>query len=139
MEVYMIKIDIVSGFLGAGKTTFIKGLVTSVTNLPTQEINSPTFTYLNIYEGTKTIYHFDLYRLKTAEEFIEMGFLDFLDNFCCIEWAEKIIEVLPKERLSISISMVDHQTRNLRFKGYGQSAVDLIEKCMDEFGPESKI
>lgn len=62
------------GDLAAGKTTFIKGLAKGAAGYPASHVNSPTFVYLNIYVGIKTIYHFDLYRLSGLEEFIEMGF-----------------------------------------------------------------
>lgn len=87
-----------SGELGAGKTTFIRSLVEGATQLSPREVSSPTFTYLHIYQGKNTIYHFDLYRLKTADDFFAAGFSDYLevDGICCIEWAEKIIPHLQK-------------------------------------------
>jgi len=80
------------GDLGAGKTTFIKGLASSVLGTSGEEVNSPTFTYLNIYQGKTTLYHFDLYRLRDVDEFLGMGFdeMFFANGICCIEWAEKL-------------------------------------------------
>ena len=52
------------GDLGAGKTTFIKGIVEGIGGYSPDYVNSPTFSYLNIYTGHKTVYHFDLYRLR---------------------------------------------------------------------------
>ena len=59
------------GDLGSGKTTFIKGLAAGLSPELEIQVNSPTFTYLNIYRGASTLYHFDLYRLKDADEFLE--------------------------------------------------------------------
>ena len=89
------------GDLGAGKTTFIKGVVAGASGISGEEVSSPTFTYLNIYRGSKTLYHFDLYRLRNTNEFLSMGFDEMFDagGICCIEWAEKLLcnsHVLPE-------------------------------------------
>ena len=89
------------GELGAGKTTFVEGVVEGVLgrSIP---IDSPTFTYLNIYENK--VFHFDLYRLKSAEQFLEMGFEEFLfAGVACIEWSERIEELLPPETVRIRL------------------------------------
>jgi len=85
------------GDLAAGKTTFIKGLVGAVTGCAEESVNSPTFTYMNIYEGDGClIYHFDLYRLGGSEEFISKGFDEqlFSGDICCLEWSERIVDIL---------------------------------------------
>jgi tRNA threonylcarbamoyladenosine biosynthesis protein TsaE len=104
------------GDLGAGKTTFIKGLAAAVTGHDTIEINSPTFAYLNIYSGKKTVYHFDLYRLRDADEFLSMGFDDYLfaGGICCVEWSEKIDTILPPDSIKVIISHVGPSVRNIR-------------------------
>ena len=89
------------GELGAGKTTFVEGLVEGVLGkrIP---IESPTFCYLNIYEGK--VFHFDLYRLKSAEQFLEMGFEEFLfTGIACIEWSERIESLLPEDVITVEI------------------------------------
>lgn len=94
-----------SGGLGAGKTTFIKGLAQGFAGIDSREVNSPTFTYLNIYGNEKEIYHFDLYRIHTEEDFISMGFEEFFfkQGLCCIEWSEKITTILPQNSVHIDI------------------------------------
>ncbi|HEY4831766.1 MAG TPA: tRNA (adenosine(37)-N6)-threonylcarbamoyltransferase complex ATPase subunit type 1 TsaE [Waddliaceae bacterium] len=94
------------GDLAAGKTTFIKGLVAGAAgDYWDQKVVSPTFTYLNMYEGSKTIYHFDLYRLKGVDEFLAMGFDDFFTakGICCIEWAEKLLTLLPTPCIRVTM------------------------------------
>lgn len=95
-----------SGDLGAGKTTFVKGLAAEITKCSPNDVTSPTFNYLNIYDGETPIYHFDLYRLQTAEEFLHMGFDDFftLGGICCIEWSERIEKLLPEKVFRIAFS-----------------------------------
>lgn len=104
------------GDLGAGKTTFIKGIVKAFAKESQgQAITSPTFVYLNIYEGTKTVYHFDLYRLHDADEFLSMGFdeLLFAEGICCIEWSERIARLLPPNCTFIDIEHVEENIRHI--------------------------
>lgn len=106
------------GELGAGKTTFIKGLAAGAAGIDIQQVNSPTFTYLNIYEGLKMIYHFDLYRLRNGDEFLSMGFDEmlFADGVCCIEWSERIASLLPSHCIRITLLHVDENARSLRIE-----------------------
>ena len=104
----LVKDDVVCFFgdLGAGKTTFIKGVVSSLMGTSGIEVNSPTFTYLNIYHGPLTVYHFDLYRFRDADEFLSMGFDEMFDagGVCCIEWAEKIDSLIPLQAIRVEMS-----------------------------------
>ncbi len=106
------------GELGAGKTTFIKGLAAGAAGIDIELINSPTYVYLNIYNGHKTIYHFDLYRLKDADEFLSMGFDEmlFADGVCCIEWSERIASLLPSTCLRIFLQHAGENKRLLRIE-----------------------
>jgi tRNA threonylcarbamoyladenosine biosynthesis protein TsaE len=92
------------GDLGAGKTTFSKGLAGAFTGISPHEVNSPTFTYLNIYEGERTLYHFDCYRLQGGDDFLAKGFDEYFGSLCLIEWPERIEEILPLKRIDITIS-----------------------------------
>lgn len=101
------------GDLAAGKTTFIRGLAAGVDSNREARVSSPTFVYLNIYEGEKPIYHFDLYRLNHAEEFLSLGFDEFFSagGICCIEWSERITDLLPAQHINIVMS---HEAENIR-------------------------
>jgi len=104
------------GDLGAGKTTFIRGIASAV-SADVQEVCSPTFTYLNIYYGNTAIYHFDLYRIPTEEEFIAAGFDEYLNagGICCIEWSEKISSFLQEQTLpSLYKVYIAHAGEGLR-------------------------
>jgi tRNA threonylcarbamoyladenosine biosynthesis protein TsaE len=98
------------GDLGAGKTTFLKGFISSLAGIDPHQIQSPTFTYLQVYAD---IYHFDLYRLKNYAQFESAGFADYLQagGICCIEWPERIEEHLPKSTLFLEISYLGQEQR----------------------------
>jgi len=107
------------GDLGAGKTTFIKGLAEGAAGISSDQVNSPTFVYLNIYQGTSTIYHFDLYRLRDADEFLSMGFEEYLfaGGICCVEWSEKIESLLPPQTIRVHIEHQDESKRRITIEG----------------------
>ena len=103
------------GDLAAGKTTFIKGLVSGAAQLDPDQVNSPTFVYLNIYEGTCPVYHFDLYRLEGQTAFLGMGFDEYLGapGICCIEWSEKIQDLLPSHYIRVKMSHLGENKREI--------------------------
>ncbi len=109
-------IVLLDGDLGAGKTTFIKGLISFLSGIDEDSIQSPTFNYVNTYQTTSGhIHHFDLYRIETDEEFEVLGFLDYFDSnsISLIEWPSKIKKLLPKSSLKISIIYLDDLRRNI--------------------------
>lgn len=103
------------GDLGAGKTTFIKGVAAAVAECPPEEVNSPTYVYLNIYQGKVSVYHFDLYRLRDVDEFLGMGFDEYLfaAGVCCLEWSERIESILPPNCIRITITNRGNQSREI--------------------------
>lgn len=104
------------GDLAAGKTTFIKGLAQGAAEIDPLEVQSPTFTYLHIYEGKKTIYHFDLYRLRDIDEFLSMGFDEYFEagGICCIEWSERIASYLPADCIQIYMEHAEGDQRIIK-------------------------
>ncbi|MEZ5315419.1 MAG: tRNA (adenosine(37)-N6)-threonylcarbamoyltransferase complex ATPase subunit type 1 TsaE [Chlamydiales bacterium] len=101
-----------SGEVGAGKTTFVKGVVHAITGILPNQVVSPTFVYLRIY---KNVYHFDLYRLDGCEEFLSLGFEEYLfaGGICFIEWSEKIISILPKRAIFVNLSHLTEESREI--------------------------
>lgn len=112
--------DVVAFFgdLGSGKTTFIRTLASKLCQIPKEHINSPTFQYLNIYNGDKTVYHFDLYRLKDSNDFVSAGFDEMLEagGISCIEWAERILDILPERTICVTITHVSETERVIEVK-----------------------
>ncbi len=104
------------GSMGVGKTTFIKSLCRALGVKET--VTSPSFSLVNEYEGAngETIFHFDFYRLKNVTEVFDMGYEDyfFSNNYCLIEWPEKVADVLPDERLDVFIFENEDGSRILK-------------------------
>src|SRR5690625_5109402 len=93
---------VLDGDLGAGKTTFVRGLARGI-GLPDGIVSSPTFTLIHEYEGDVPLYHFDAYRLEGPEEFFALGAEEYLygDGVCAIDWGVNVRSALPRERLEI--------------------------------------
>lgn len=94
-----------TGDLGAGKTLLAKGVAAGLGAAP-EEVTSPTFTIMNVYQGRDLeLRHFDLYRLNRAEELEDIGFGEYAggEGVTLIEWAELFREELPPEYLQITL------------------------------------
>lgn len=114
-----------SGDLGAGKTTFTKGIGQGLGI--TKVINSPTFTILKQYQGRLNLSHFDAYRLEGQDD--DLGFEEIFDSndVCVIEWAEFIEDILPMERLEIEIKKIDEHVREFIFKTSSEKYYEVVE------------
>lgn len=105
------------GDLGTGKTTFIKEFIHNITLSTKDLITSPTFVYMNVFEGNnRVVYHFDLYRLSCDDEFISAGFYDYLSQgqICCIEWPERISSILEEKMQSCLWISLEHKGQQSR-------------------------
>lgn len=92
------------GGLGAGKTTFTRGLVEGLGI--DADVSSPTFALINEYRGANiSLYHFDMYRVFDFESLFSTGFFDYLDSggILAIEWSENIEEELPEDIINITL------------------------------------
>jgi len=105
------------GEIGAGKTTFIQQICQQ---LGVEEaVTSPTFSIVNEYTNSQenTIFHIDLYRLKSEEEALNIGIEEYLDraDYCFIEWPQIIENLLPEDVLRISIETMEDSKRKIVF------------------------
>ena len=99
------------GDLGAGKTVFAKGLAAGLGLSDVNQVCSPTFTLMNVYQARVPIYHLDLYRLANTPEIRDLGFEDYIgDGIIVVEWAEKIDFPMPAIKVRIEVASDDTRT-----------------------------
>ena len=112
------KVILFHGEMGVGKTTLIKQLCKTLG--VTGATSSPTFSLVNEYEtnNNQLVYHFDFYRLNNEVEALDMGIDDYLysSNWCFIEWAEKIPNLIPETHSVITISLLTDGKRSLTLR-----------------------
>jgi len=112
------------GDLGAGKTAFTRGLARGLGYL--DAVTSPTYTIVNEYLGARLpLFHFDMYRLPSADDLWDIGWEDYLDRggICAVEWSENVAEALENPMV-ISIEKLDDVTRAITLEG-GEALADL--------------
>ncbi|WP_099221555.1 tRNA (adenosine(37)-N6)-threonylcarbamoyltransferase complex ATPase subunit type 1 TsaE [Listeria costaricensis] len=125
-------IILLEGDLGAGKTTFTKGLAKGLDI--EQMVKSPTFTIVREYKrGRLPLYHMDVYRLEELGG-DELGFEEYLDGngVTVIEWAQFIADLLPDEFLKITISRTGDTTRELEFDAHGAHYRQLVTEVLEK-------
>ncbi len=115
------------GDLGAGKTCLVQGLARGLG--VRENVTSPTFTIIREYRGRLALYHVDCYRIEGVQETGELGLEDFLggQGLCVIEWADKVMEVLPSERLLVHIEYAGDRERRLRMEAQGTRYEGLLD------------
>ncbi len=120
-----------SGSLGSGKTTLVKGLAMGLGIGDVKEVRSASFLLIAEYKARVPIYHFDAYRLKGAEEMYGLGCDEIFwgDGVSVVEWADRVEECLPESYLRISMSIEGPTSRKVAVSsqgnGYGSIVSDL--------------
>lgn len=105
------------GGLGAGKTTITHGIAQGM-GLK-DDVSSPTFALVNEYRGKINLYHFDMYRINGGLDLETTGFYDYMDSdsVLAIEWSENIASELPQSIITITITRIDDDTREIEIMG----------------------
>jgi len=116
---------LLSGDLGAGKTTFTQGLAKGLG--VSKNVSSPTFTILKVYQGRLPLYHIDAYRLEGLHQ--DLGFEELMEDegITVIEWPDYMTDQLPNEYLRIDIKRKGGFARKFTFVVQGEKYQDLLE------------
>ena len=117
------------GSLGSGKTAFARAFIRTRIGRPQEEVPSPTFTLVQLYEhGTGAIWHFDLYRLNAPEDAYELGIEDAFSNaISLIEWPETLVDLMPADWLEVRLAPgEDEDARLITLAHHGPRARTLV-------------
>ena len=120
------------GTLGAGKTRLVQGLAEAC-GIDRRAVTSPTFVLVQEYHGRRAIYHFDAYRLRGEEEFLELGPEEYFraGGLVLVEWADRVSDLLPSERIEIRIDVTGDTSRRFEIVVQGQRYPDVIARLAD--------
>lgn len=124
------------GTLGAGKTRLAQATI-SAAGIARDEITSPTFSLIKSYQiGERLIHHLDAYRIVDDDEFLELGVDEFIgaqDNLSLIEWADRVVNVLPEETLWIVLECIDSTNRMICLQGETRRWGELAHQLVSQF------
>jgi tRNA threonylcarbamoyladenosine biosynthesis protein TsaE len=118
------------GTLGAGKTRLVQAVAAAL-GVPRENVTSPTFVLVNEYKGGRMpIYHFDTYRLKDDDEFLNLGPDEYFDStgLTFVEWADRVAALLPADRLEITIEVTGDTERRVTISSTAPSIEEAIAR-----------
>lgn len=116
-----------SGNLGAGKTRLVQAIASAL-DVPTELVNSPTFTLIQEYPGRIPLRHCDTYRLRDPDEFQDLGLDELLatDGIALIEWADRVAHLLPRDLLRIDITILSPTSRQFEITATGKTSQQML-------------
>ena len=116
------------GSLGSGKTVFVQGLARGLGVGRGQAVRSPTFTLLHEYAGRLPLFHWDLYRLRSAGEWAALGWEEVCDGpgVTVLEWADRAGPLLPRDRVEVALAIAGPRERTLTFRATGRTSRALL-------------
>jgi tRNA threonylcarbamoyladenosine biosynthesis protein TsaE len=123
------------GDLGAGKTCLTQGIARGLDVPSSYYVTSPTFTLINEYPGRIPLYHLDVYRLTGSQDLTDMGYEEYFfgDGIIVIEWAEKILDILPGGSMIIRMNYLDEHSREITLSGEARVMAAIV-KDLDKGG-----
>ena len=123
-----------SGHLGAGKTTFVKGLASGLGVAESRDVVSPTFLRVVTFEGPPRLVHIDAYRMRAASDLIELGLAEDLAGgaVVAVEWPENVDGGLPDDRLHIAIAHISEAARRVRLEAGGPDSLAWLKRVSNE-------
>jgi len=126
------------GTLGAGKTRLVQAVAAGL-GVPRDGVTSPTFVLVNEYQGGRLpVYHFDTYRLRDEDEFLELGPEEYFqgDGITFVEWADRVVDLLPSERLEIHLEVTGETSREVHVLATGTRLRHVVERLQQVVSSE---
>lgn len=117
------------GALGAGKTRLVQALAEAA-GVDRREVLSPTFVLIRQYQGARSIYHLDAYRVRDEDEFLQLGPEEYFDTdgLTLIEWADRVRNCLPSDRIEIHIEITGPESRRFEIVALGTPYEGVVER-----------
>jgi len=117
------------GTLGAGKTRLVQAIA-AASGVAPGVVVSPTFVLLHEYQGDRPIFHFDAYRLKDEDEFLELGPEEYFERagLTLIEWADRVENCLPEQRVDVTIEIESASSRRLTVTAIGDLYAPVVDQ-----------
>lgn len=117
-----------TGTLGAGKTRLVRAVAEEL-GVAEGKVQSPTFVLIREYAGQRPVYHFDAYRLRDEDEFLQLGPDEYFDSdgLSFVEWADKVENCLPPEKLKIDVQVLDTAERLFILQACGGFPNDVLK------------
>ncbi len=117
------------GTLGAGKTRLVQAVAEAL-GVPEGEVASPTFVLIKEYGARPPIYHFDAYRVRDDDEFLELGPDEYFesDGIVFVEWADRVQNCLPRQYLRIEIEVTGHNSRRFKLTAVGAQYESVLSQ-----------
>ncbi|MCZ6802126.1 MAG: tRNA (adenosine(37)-N6)-threonylcarbamoyltransferase complex ATPase subunit type 1 TsaE [Nitrospirae bacterium] len=124
------------GDLGVGKTLFTRGVVSGA-GISSDQVHSPTFTFIQEYKGPISIIHVDLYRIKNPEELHSLGLEEYFSpqSAMLIEWADRAMAQLPQDFLSLTLTHTGPTHRQATFDANGPESAAFLSKIVNTSFP----
>ncbi|MCE9537086.1 MAG: tRNA (adenosine(37)-N6)-threonylcarbamoyltransferase complex ATPase subunit type 1 TsaE [Nitrospirae bacterium] len=118
------------GPLGAGKTALVRGIAQGLGASPTA-VTSPTFVVIHEYQGRLPLAHMDWYRIRSLRELESTGVMEYFSGqtVTAIEWADKGLDLLPQDRIEVTLSHRTAQSRSIQLNATGPTSEDVLARA----------
>jgi tRNA threonylcarbamoyladenosine biosynthesis protein TsaE len=125
------------GTLGSGKTRLVQAIA-EASGVDCRDVASPTFVLVREYQGRQPIYHLDAYRLRSEEEFLQLGPDEYFEagGLALVEWADRVEGCLPPERIEIRIEVTGTHSRRFEIIAVGERYREVIARLRDRLKDE---